>query len=78
MALNNTTADACAAAVVNAIVTDPAQQANALVHWQGFLRVLYAQLKIDITTTILPGVIDTTGSSSAQFGPQAPVPINPD
>jgi hypothetical protein len=75
MPLNNTTADAVATAICSALgVSDNASKAK----YKQVYEILYAALKTDITTTILPGTIVTAGGPASQTGPAAPVPINPD
>lgn len=74
MALNNTTADAMAAAICTALgINDSASQAVMQTQW----RAIYARLKTDIQITITTNAITTTGSAATQQGPTAPVNINP-
>lgn len=73
--LNNTNADALAAAINAALgITDPASQAITQTMW----RTIYAHLKTDVQVTIQASSIVTTGSAATQTGPAAPIPLPAD
>lgn len=74
MALNNTTADACANAISAALgIADAPSQQKMRDQW----RIIYAKLKADITIQIAASSIVTTGTAATQTGPAAPIPLNP-
>jgi hypothetical protein len=74
MALNNSSADACADAICTALnITDTPSKDKMKAQW----RVIYAKLKADITIQIAAGSIVTTGSAATQTGPATPIPLNP-
>lgn len=74
MALNNTTADAVAQAICTAlgVVDVPTINKYKLVY-----ETLYAALKADIAIVLAANAVVTTGSSTTQQGPAAPITINP-
>lgn len=72
--LNNTNADALAAAIATALnITDTASKAVLQSTW----RLVYAHLKTDIQVTIAATSITTNGSATTQSGPPAPINISP-
>lgn len=74
MAMNNTTADACATAMASAMgISD----ADTIAQMKVQMRALYTALKADIQITIATNAIVTTGSAATQTGPAAPININP-
>lgn len=74
MALDNTSADACATAICSAMgITD----ATTIAQWKKMVEQLYSSLKTDIVITILASSIVTTGGPATQTGPAAPIPLSP-
>lgn len=74
MALNNTTADALAAAICSALGVDDAISQEK---YRDIYRLIYAALKADIVITVQTNAITTVGSAATQTGPQTPLPLSP-
>jgi len=79
MALNNSAADAAAAAIASALVALSAEaKQNPTEIWKVVMRQIYARLATDavVTATIPASSIITAGSATTQTGPAAPVSIS--
>jgi len=72
MALNNSTADACAALIVSNLGLTGSQATDALVKWKATMEAIYTSLKTDIqinvTVTSVSGVTSGGGTSGPGTG----------
>jgi len=73
MALNSSTADACATAMVNTLASalglTPAQKSAALTQWKIVVEQLYASLKTDIQINVTVTSVSGVTSGGASSGP---------